>query len=66
MEVQDGRVSRLHCILHPDKATSPEAGEPTVAGGKCQQIHRCLSVRGSVLACLTSNRLNMKAATFEV
>ncbi|CAL5227738.1 g10754 [Coccomyxa viridis] len=33
VEVQDGRVSRLHCILHPDKATSPEAGEPTVAGG---------------------------------
>ena len=40
MEVQDGRVSRLHCILHPDKATSPKAGGSTVAGGESQQMHR--------------------------
>ena len=34
VEIQDGRVSRLHCILHPETATTSEAAGPAVGGGE--------------------------------
>ncbi len=66
MEIQDGRVSRLHCILHPEKVTPPEAGGPTVAGGESKHMYRChVASRAFGWSCMLDvNRLNVSAASF--
>ena len=35
VEIQDGRVSRLHCIIRPSKTASPGSSKSASTGGQC-------------------------------